>query len=405
MRILIIHNYYQQAGGEDQVFKAESDLLTTNGHQVYHYTLNNDAIAGMSAIALLGKTLWNPQVYQEVRSLIQQQQIQVAHFHNTFPLISPAAYYACKAERIPVIQTCHNYRLLCPNAMLLRDGNVCEDCLGKLVPLPAIQHKCYRENRLASAGVVAMLTTHRLAQTWSRQVDVYIALTEFARQKLIQGGIPADKVVVKPNFIHPDPGCGDGKGGYALFVGRLSTEKGIDLLLSAWQHLGEKIPLKIVGDGPLADRVAAAVSNTSGVSWLGRKSMEEVYGLMQEAAFLVFPSRWYEGLPRTIIESFAVGTPVIAANLGAMASLITHGKTGLHCLPGQVSDLVAQVEWALAHPQQLAQMRQQARQEYEIAYTATANYHQLINCYEIGKRNQSVQSRLNQASIQVLPKL
>lgn len=381
MRILIVHNYYQHSGGEEQVFQAESDLLKANGHQVWHYTLSNDQIEQMSSIVLLGKTLWNQQVYREVRSLIQTEQIQVAHFHNTFPLISPAAYYACKAAGVPVIQTCHNYRLLCPNAMLLRDGKVCEDCVGKLVPLPAIQHKCYRGNRLASAGVVAMLTSHRLAQTWTRQVDTYIALTEFARQKLIQGGIPADKVVVKPNFVNPDPGYGEGKGGYALFVGRLSAEKGIDLLLSAWEQLGDKIPLKIVGDGPLADRVAAAVHTTPGVSWLGRKPMEEVYALMKDAAFLVFPSRWYEGLPRTIIESFAVGTPVIAANLGSMSSLIKHEKNGLHFQPGNVDDLIKQVAWARNNSDIMLNLRQKARSEFIENYIAEKSYRTLIEIY------------------------
>ncbi|GAB4348821.1 MAG: glycosyltransferase [Leptolyngbyaceae cyanobacterium] len=381
MRVLLIHNYYQQAGGEDQVFQAESDLLKSNGHPVWHYTLNNDQIGEMSAIALLGNTIWNQQVYQELRSLIQQHQIQVAHFHNTFPLISPSAYYACKAEQVPVIQTCHNYRLLCPNAMFLRDGKVCEDCMGKSIPLPSIQHKCYRNSRIASAGVAAMLATHRLAQTWHRQINTYIALTEFARQKLIQGGIPADKVIVKPNFVHPDPGCGEGKGGYALFVGRLSTEKGIDLLLSAWQHLGHKIPLKIVGDGPLANQVANAVNSTPGLLWLGRKSMEDVYDLMKEALFLVFPSRWYEGLPRTIIESFAVGTPVIAANLGSMASLITPEETGLHFRPRSVEDLIAKVEWATNNLDTMLKLRQKARTEFIEQYTAEESYRKLLDVY------------------------
>lgn len=381
MQILIIHNYYQHRGGEEQVFQAESDLLKANGHSVWHYTVTNDQIKEMSSIALLGKTLWNQQVYRELRSLIQKEHIQVAHFHNTFPLISPSAYYACKAERIPVIQTCHNYRLLCPNAMFLRDGQVCEDCIGKWMPFPSVQHKCYRNSRIASAGVAAMLTTHRLAQTWNRQIDTYIALTEFARQKLVQGGIPADKVIVKPNFVHPDPGCGDGKGGYALFVGRLSTEKGIDLLLAAWQELGNKIPLKIVGDGPLADQVSAAVNRIPGVCWLGRKPMEDVYALMKEAMFLVFPSRWYEGLPRTIIESFAVGTPVLASNLGSMSSLITPGETGFHFETGNVKDLVNQVLKAIAQVELMADMRLRVRTKFIENYMAETSYQKLEEIY------------------------
>jgi glycosyltransferase involved in cell wall biosynthesis len=401
MRILLIHNYYQHSGGEDQVFQAEFELLVANGHQVWPYTLHNQQIEQMSSLGLLSKTLWNQQVYRELRALIRQAKIQIAHFHNPFPLVSPAAYYACKAQGIPVVQTCHNYRLLCPNAMLLRNGQVCEACVGKLVPLAAVRHKCYRNQRAASAGVAALITGHRLMQTWTRQVDTYIALTKFARQKLIEGGLPAAKVVVKPNFVNPDPGRGDGAGGYALFVGRLSEEKGIDLLLAAWKSLGTQIPLKLVGDGPLAEQVAAAVHSTPGLTWVGRKSMQDVYALMKAAAFLVFPSRWYEGLPRTIIESFAVGTPVIAANLGAMASLIRPGETGLHFQSGNGADLIAKVRWAADHPEIVQQWRQNARRDYEQHYTAEQSYRQLLEIYTqaavgqiwVGVKRQSLQAR------------
>jgi glycosyltransferase involved in cell wall biosynthesis len=381
MNILTVHNYYQHQGGEEGVFQSESELLEENGHQVWRYTLTNDRIGEMSSLSLLGKTLWNHQVYRELRSLIRQEQIQLAHFHNTFPLISPSAYYACKAEGIPVIQTCHNYRLLCANGMFLREGKVCEDCLDKLLPLPSIQHKCYRNSQIASIGTATMLTTHRLAKTWSHKVDKYIALTEFARQKLIQGGIPPQKIVVKPNFVNPDPGFGDGNGGYALFVGRLSQEKGIDLLLSAWEQIKDTIPLKIVGDGPLGDRVEAAASSQSGIDRVGRKSMKEVYTLMKGAAFLVFPSRWYEGFPRTIIESFAVGTPVIAANLGSMSTLITPKRTGLHFQAGNVEDLVAKVLWAINHLEEMTQLRQTTRAEFLEKYTTEENYRKLLKIY------------------------
>ncbi|MCU0534006.1 MAG: glycosyltransferase family 4 protein [Hydrococcus sp. Prado102] len=381
MRILTVHNYYQYQGGEEQVFQSESELLEANGHQVWRYTLDNDRIGKMSSLSLLGKTLWNHQVYQELRSLIRQEQIQIAHFHNTFPLISPSAYYACKAEGIPVIQTCHNYRLLCGNGMFLRDGKVCEDCLGKLIPMPSIQHKCYRNSQTASMGVATMLTAHRLANTWNQKVDRYIALTEFARQKLIQGGIPGEKIAVKPNFVDPDPGYGEGNGGYALFVGRLSQEKGIDLLLSAWKQIGDRIPLKIVGDGPLAEQVAAAVNSASNLLWVGRKSMEEVYTLMKGATFLVFPSRWYEGLPRTIIEAFAVGTPVIAPNLGSMSSLIARGETGLHFQAGCMEDLVNSLIWATHHSEAMIRMRQRVRFEFIHKYTAEESYRKLMEIY------------------------
>lgn len=382
MRILVAHNYYQQPGGEDQVFAAESALLEAHGHQVHRYTIHNDQIQDVNPLALASATVWNSQVYQELRRLICQEQIQVIHFHNTLPLISPAAYYAAKAEGVPVIQTLHNYRLLCPNGLLFRDGNVCEDCLGQFIPLPSVLHACYRGSRVASGAVATMLTMHRTAHTWTEMVDVYIALTEFACKKFIQGGIPAQKTVVKSNFVHPDPGYGKGEGGYALFVGRLSPEKGVDSLLMAWEQL-TGVPLKIVGDGPLAAQVAEAVRQTPAIEWLGRRPMEEVYALLKEAMFLVFPSKWYEGLPRTIIESFAAGTPVIASNLGSMTSLISPGQTGLHFQPGNPEDLATQVEWMLKNPKQLAQMRLEARSEFEAKYTAENSYRQLMEIYAL----------------------
>jgi len=381
MNILMAHNYYQQAGGEDQVFADESQLLEQYGHHVHRLTMHNDQIDSTPQLKLLGQTIWNWDVYHELRSLIRQHQIQIVHFHNTFPLISPAAYYAAKAEKAVVVQTLHNYRLFCLNALFLRDGKVCEDCLDQPIPWSGIQHSCYRDNQAASAAVATMLTTHRLLQTWQQQVDTYIALTEFARNKLIQGGLPAAKVVIKPNFVDPDPGFGQGEGNDALFVGRLSVEKGIDVLLTAWERLGQKIPLKILGDGALAPQVSDAAEKWLGVEWLGRQPMEQVYALMQSAQFLIFPSKWYEGLPRTLIEAFACGTPVIASNLGTMSSFITPYETGLHFQPGNADDLVTQVEWAISNPQKLAQMRQNARSEFEKRYTSAESYQVLINIY------------------------
>lgn len=382
MNILVAHNYYQQIGGEEQVFLSECDLLERHGHSVYRYILNNDQIETTPPLELLGKTIWNWAVYREVRSLMRQHSIQVVHFHNTFPLISPAAYYAAKSEGAVVVQTLHNYRLLCSNALLLRNGKVCEDCLGKPIPWPGILHACYRGSNSASAAVVAMLTFHRLLQTWNQQVDAYIALTDFARDKFVQGGVPAEKVFVKPNFVDPDPGVGAGQGGYALFVGRLSVEKGIDILLEAWAKLGAKIPLKILGDGSLASEVYEATQHQQGIEWLGRRPMNEVYELMQNAQFLIFPSKWYEGLPRTLIESFACGTPVIAANLGAMSSFVAHYETGLHFQLGNAEDLVTQVGWAITHPELILKMRQNARAEFEIKYTSFESYQQLVKIYE-----------------------
>ena len=376
-----MHNHYQQPGGEDQVFAAEGDLLEAHGHRVLRYTVHNDRASGMSKPALAKATVWNGTAYQELRALIRRERPQVAHFHNTFPLISPAGYYAARAEGVPVVQTLHNYRLLCPNALFFREGRACEDCLGKTLPWPGVVHACYRGSRPTSGAVATMLTAHRASGTWTRAVDAYVALTEFARQKFVQGGLPTDKVVVKPNFVGSDPGAGEGAGGYALFVGRLSKEKGVRTLLAAWQRLRGKVPLKVVGDGPVAPEVAKAAEQLRGVEWLGRQPIDRVIALMKDAQSLVFPSVWYEGFPMVIAEAYAVGLPVIASDLGSMSSLIDHGRTGLRFRPGDPQDLAAQVEWASEHPAELERMRRGARAEFEAKYDAGRNYQMLLEIY------------------------
>lgn len=377
--MVLVHTYYQQPGGEDAVFEAEKTLLEAKGHEVIPLILHNRALESMPRRRQTVVTVWNGEAYQNLRLLIRDKRPQVVHIHNTFPLASPAVVHAAKAEKLPVVMTLHNYRLLCVNALFFRQGRVCEDCLGHL-PWRGVVHGCYRNSRAASAVVAGMLTFHRFLGTWD-MVDRYIVLTEFSRQKFIQAGFPPEKLVVKPNFVHPDPGVGSGKGGYALFVGRLSPEKGIGTLLKAWENLGGRVPLKIVGDGPLAEEVRRAAERMPGVEWLGRKAPDEVYALMGEAAFLVFPSEWYEGFPRVIAEAFAKGLPVLATALGAQGTIIEDGRTGLLFRPGDPEDLAAQVAWLWEHPKELARMRQEARREYEEKYTAERNYQLLMEIY------------------------
>lgn len=283
---------------------------------------------------------------------------QVVHFHNTFPLISPAAYYAARAANVPVVQSLHNYRLLCANATFYRNGHVCEDCLGAFAPWRGVAHACYRDSRAASSVVAAMLAFHRARGTWVDLVDAYIvALTADACDKFVRGGLPAERLITKPNVVYPDPGQGPGLGGYALFAGRLVAEKGVATLLSAWQHLADPPPLKIAGAGPMADAVTKVASRCRAIEWLGEVSNARVEALMKDAHVLVVPSVWYEGLPRVIAEAFAVGLPVIASDLGAMSSLIEHQHNGLHFRPGDAADLADQVRWAFTHRAELLVMR------------------------------------------------
>ena len=380
MRILVVHNKYTQQGGEDTVFESEKYLLNQKGHSIYEFTRSNKDLSARGPFEQAQSVIWNTRAYWEFAGVIRSFKPEIVHIHNFFAAISPSIIWAAKRENLPIIMTLHNYRLLCPNALFSRKNRTCEACLGR-IPWPGVLHKCYRNSYSASGAVVAMLALHRLLGTWTQKVDIYIALTEFSQKKFIQGGLPADKIAVKPNFVHPDPGPGDGRGGFALFVGRLSPEKGLDTLLAAWERLQGRVPLKIVGDGPLASEVAATVGQLEGVEWLGRKPREEVLDLMKQASFLILPSKVYENFPMTIAEAFATGLPVIASNLGAMATLIDHERTGLHFQPEDPEDLVTKVEWLLTHKDALVRMRKEARAEYETKYTAERNYQMLMEIY------------------------
>ena len=265
MRILTIHNYYQQAGGEDVVFEGEASLLRQHGHEVVEYRQDNAQIHRLSRPVIASHAIWSRPVYRALQRLLRDVEPDVTHLHNIFPLISPAAYYASRKAGVPVVQTLHNYRLLCPAATFLRNGQLCEECLGKTFPWPAVLHACYHRSYAQSAVTAGMLTVHRWLKTWRDQVDIYIALTEFSRRKFIEGGLPAEKIVVKPHFVYPDPGCRAGSGGYALYVGRLSAQKGVMTLLQAWQQL-PGIPLKVVGDGPLMGAMQAFAHTHAGLS-------------------------------------------------------------------------------------------------------------------------------------------
>jgi glycosyltransferase involved in cell wall biosynthesis len=381
MRILSVHNSYQQPGGEDEVFRQEAQLLERHGHEVIRCQAHNDEMKGKGALELLTKTIYNSDAYHRVDALIKNNRPDVMHVHNTFPLLSPAVYYAAADHHLPVVQTLHNYRLLCPAGVLFRNNSVCEECLGAPSPWRAVLHACYRGSRPASAAAAGMLTVHRLLKTYSKTISTYIALSDFARSKFVQAGLPGQKIVVKPNFVDPDPGCGDGSGGYCLFVGRLSGEKGIDVLLDAWTRFSPAMPLEIAGDGDLGPEVAKAAKQRPQIRWHGRLQKPKLYELMKNAAALIVPSTWYEPFGMVLIEAFAMGLPVIASNIGAMTSMVAHGCTGLHFTSGDPADLAAQVNWLHEHPAAARQMREQARLEFERRYAGERNYSMLMEIY------------------------
>lgn len=381
-RILLAHNRYLIRGGEQQVFEAEADLLRDHGHVVETYLEDNERVAELGQARTAARTVWSAETYQAARRILRDGRIDLVHVHNFFPLISPAIYYAARAERVPVVQTLHNYRLLCVNGLLFRDGAACEACVGRAVPWPGIRHACYRDSRGGSATVATMLAAHRAIGTWGNMVDAYIALSDFSRGKFIEGGLPGDKIWIKPNFAARDPGPGRGQGGYALYAGRLSPEKGVATLLDAWRQLDGKIPLWIVGDGPLVGKVAEAAEAVPAIRYLGRVPNEDVLRYMQAAAFLVAPSECYENFPMIIVEAYAAGLPVLASDLGSTGSLVQAGQTGRHFVVGNAADLAQQALRLMDNPAGLDAMRATARATYEARYTAAANYRQLRDIYD-----------------------
>jgi len=373
-RLLIVHNAYQLRGGEDAVVESEVGLLRAKGHAVEIYARSNDDVTAMPKLALARDTLWSPRTTQELRQRLAEFRPDLIHAHNTFPLVSPSLYWAAARAGVPVVQTLHNFRLMCLNGLFLRDGKVCEDCLGRL-PWRGVVHGCYRGSRAASAVVAGMLTLHRGLGTWRHKVARYIALSEFGRRKFIEGGLPADRIMVKPNFVDlPPPGARQRAG--LLFVGRLSAEKGVATLAAAVGKLGGA-SLRVAGDGPQA----ALLQGLPGVACLGSVPPAAVRDEMERAAALVLPSICYENFPRTIVEAFASGLPVIASRIGALAEIVDDGETGLLFEPGNADDLAQKLQWALAHPGELARMGSNARRRYEQAFTPEANYMRLMEIY------------------------
>jgi glycosyltransferase involved in cell wall biosynthesis len=382
VRVLLLHNRYQLAGGEDAVVQAEMALLASRGHAVSLLQVSNESIGGLvSQVRAAGRAIYSTAAERDVAREVARVHPDVVHVHNFFPLLSPSVYRACRRAGVAVVQTLHNFRLLCPNAIFFRDGSPCEDCLGRSVAWPGVVHGCYRGSRVATAPVAAMLAIHRAVRTWSKLVDVYVAPTRFVREKFIQGGFAPEQIDVKPHFVSGDPTPGDGQGGYALAVGRISEEKGFRTLLAAWERLHADVPLKIVGDGPLLEELREGSRPLRGVEWVGRAPPDEVRRLMQRAQMLVVPSLWYETFALVVIEAFAAGLPVVAARHGALAELVSHGRTGVHFEPGNAFELAAAVDGLASRPGDLSALRRNARAEFDAKYDPARNYTALMRTY------------------------
>ena len=388
MRILLVHSYYQQPGGEDVVFEAEKKILKDAGHQVFSYSISNNLLKKENRLKIICKLFWNQQTYKKLRGLISKVRPDVVHFHNIFPLMSPSAYYACAAEKIPVVQSLHNPRLMCPAGSFYRAGCECTKCLGKAFAWPGIYYKCYHNSYLQTTGLASMVFFHRLIHTWQNRVGLYIVFTNFYKKLFIQGGIPANKIVIKSHSIQPDPGQRTSNGQYALFIGRLDPEKGIRTLIKAWERIGnskKKYLLFIRGDGRLKAEIEQFIkkNHVDSVRFINRLNSKELMKLIKNSCFLIWPSNGYfETFGLVAAEAFACGVPVIAAKTGILANFITDKQTGLYFQPGDPIDLANKIEWLFQNPEKCVQMGKNARKIFEKKYTSEKNLDMLIKIYK-----------------------
>ena len=371
------------------MFENECAMLESVGHGVARFEASNADIPSGAAgkYLMFFATIWNRKIAREIRAAIRREKPDVAHFHNTFPLISPAAYWACKAEGVPVVQTLHNFRLCCLNAYLLRGGAVCELCLGKN-PWRGVCKKCYRDSLAQSFAAWAMLSIHRLLGTWRGKVDAYIALTEFGKRKMIEAGLPERKIFVKGNVITAAPSIAAAAPAAPtiLYVGRLSPEKGPNILVEAWRLCHERgtLPqgarLVIVGDGP--EREALERAAPPAVSFAGNVDKTQVAEMMRAASAIVCPSVWYETFGLVVLEAFSCALPVIASNLGAFASLIKDGKTGILFPPGDAAALADALTLAFAEPELMREIAAAARRAFLVGEsTPERNLTRLLEIY------------------------
>ncbi len=385
MRVLLVHNRYLLRGGEQEAVEAEAAMLAAGGVDVERLEESNERIAALGRVRAAARTVWSREAARSVDRALAARRPDVVHVHNFFPLLSPAVHHAAARRRVPVVQTLHNYRLFCLNPTPYRRGRVCTDCLGR-APLPGIVHACYRDSRLASAAVAAMLAVHRRLRTWERCVTLFIALSEFSRDVFVRAGLPRERIEVKVGCVAPDPGAKERPGDGAVFAGRLTAAKGVRTLLAAWRRLEGAVPLTIIGGGPLEGEVAAASRAVPGVRWRGRVGHQEVLAALRAAAFAVVPAESFENAPTVVAEAYATATPVVGSGLGSVGELIEDGVTGVRFTAGDAAALAAAVSRLAGRPDEIARMGRAARRRFEGSFAGDANARRLLAIYERAQR-------------------
>jgi glycosyltransferase involved in cell wall biosynthesis len=378
MKILMLHNRYKIQGGEDVSTEAEVSLLKANGIDIHTMFLDNTNIDGRNRLKLAYNTIWSGKHYQEIFNKIQSEKYDIVHVQNFFPLFSPSIFYAAKKAGAKVVMSVRNYRLICPNGLMYVNDEVCTACVSKTIPYPALSKKCYRKSFSATAVSVAMLSIHNLLNTWKNKIDAFICISEFVKKQLILGNFGETKLHVKYNFVATELPPNFEPLDYYIYVGRISTEKGIDVLLDAFQTTKKK--LLIIGDGPLKQSVIEASTKNENIVFLGKLSLTKTYKKIAGAKALVFPSKWHEPFGRTIVESFAHGTPVIGASLGGVTELIKDGYNGFLFDPNKKSDL-ATVITKFEEIADTRYLRENSYQSFQNNFTPQINYSRIIDIY------------------------
>lgn len=395
MKILMAHNFYKSTApsGEDIVFQNEFKLLQNNGIDVITYTKHNDDIQKLSIYSKLKlptKCIWSIETYREIKKLIRREKPDIVHFHNIWYLISPSAYYACKDYGVvPIVQALHNFRIFCANGLLLRNNNVCEECLNK-VPWKAIFYGCYNNSHFYSIPIALTEWVHQIIGTWKNTVNSYIALTNFSKNKFIQAGISQDKIYIKPNFLPNPPEPDYSNNDYAIFIGRLSKEKGIEILIEAFKKLPKFLKLFIIGDGPLRTKIEDLLKSEKiyNINLIGSLNHSQCIQFLKKSSCLILPSICFETFSMVICEAFACGKPVIASNIGAMAELVENGKTGLLFEPKNPEELAMKVKWMIENKDACVEMGKNARKVFEEKYTEEKNINMLLDIYRNNLKKQ-----------------
>jgi glycosyltransferase involved in cell wall biosynthesis len=378
MKVLMLHNRYKISGGEDVSTEAEYNLLKKNGVDIEVLYLSNDDIEKQGKLSLAFNTIWSKKSYRQIQNKIEKEKYDLIHVQNFFPLFSPSIFYAAKRANTKIVMSVRNYRLICPNGLMYINHRICDSCVGHAIPIAGVLKKCYRDSYSASAVTASMLSYHNLRNTWNKQLDGFICISEFVKSQLQRGGIEHPPLFVKYNFVSTELSPNFLPGNYYVYAGRLSTEKGIDILLEAFS--GSSRSLKIIGDGPLKHDVLQAADSNSNIQYLGKQSLLETYKIISQSNALIFPSKWHEPFGRTIVESFAHGTPVIGAALGGVTELIRDEYNGFLFDPKLPNALKSALDKFEAC-KDAVELRKNAFESYKDKFEPESNFKQIMEVY------------------------